>query len=49
MNTLEQNLKILDMIMNNYKLTILEKEELLTFIGDIFKNKEFQRRMEKEF
>lgn len=49
MNTLDQNLKILDKIMDDYKLTLLEKEELLTFIGNIFKHEEFQRRMGRGF
>lgn len=38
MDNLDQNLKTLDKIMDSYKLTILEKEELLTFIGNIFKH-----------
>ena len=49
MNNLDQNLKILDKIMDDYKLTLLEKEELLTFIGNIFKHEEFQRRMGRGF
>ena len=49
MDSLSQNLKILDQIMDNYKLTVSEKEELLAMISNIFKHEEFQKRMGNEF
>ena len=49
MNGIEMNLKIFNDIMDNYKLTNLEKEELLTFVDNIFRHEEFQKRMKNEF
>lgn len=47
--SLKNNKKILDDMMNKYKLADEEKDELWHSIKDIFNHKEFQRRMSPDF
>lgn len=46
---MKDNLKILDNIMDSYKLNNTEKEELLSMIINIFEHEEFQKRMTDKF
>ena len=47
--SVKSNKNILDDMMNKYKLTNEEQEELWNYIKEIFNHKEFQRRMSPDF